>query len=66
MWMLYINVRLAIWLKIKKDATIEERSDPPGHMENIRTILHLSIPYDGFRIFGFLDGTGFRNTETGI
>ena len=25
-----------------------------------------SIPYDGFRIFGFLDDTGFRTTATRI
>ena len=45
--------------KLKKDQILRD-------MENIYTIVYLSIPYDGFRIFGVLDDTGFLTTATGI
>ena len=35
-------------------------------MDSVQNIVHLSIPFDAFRIFGFLDDTGFRTTATGI
>ena len=53
-------------VKLRDGATIKETSDTPNNMENIRTIVHISIPYDGFRIFGLLDDTGFCTIATGI
>ena len=60
------DFRYAIWLKLKEGATIQERFGYEGVMNSICTIVYLSIPCDAFRIFGFLDDTGFRTTVAGI
>ena len=67
MWIPYIHdFTLAIWFKLKEGSTIEDTSDTPHDMENIHTIVHLSIPYNGFRIVGILDDTSFCTTATWI
>ena len=45
---------------------MEERYDTTDILTNIRTIVLLSIPFESFHIFGFLDDTGFRTTAPGI
>ena len=30
------------------------------------TLIHIEIPFESFRIFGFIDDTGFRTTAPGI
>ena len=45
---------------------MEERYNSSDLSQNWRTIVLLSIPFDAFRIFGFLDDTGFRTTAPGI
>ena len=67
MWMPYIHDSIfSIWINLKEGSRIEERPDTPHDIENIHTIVHLSISYDGLRIFGFLDNTGFRTIAIGI
>jgi len=67
MWMSQIkNFRLAIWLKLNDGYTVEERYDATNLLMNLTTIVLLSIPFESFRIFGFLDDTGFRTTAPGI
>ena len=66
-WMPQIkNFRLAIWLKLNEGYSVEERYDTTDILRTIRTIVLLSIPFESFRIFGFLDDTGFRTTAPGI
>ena len=65
MWMPYVtDFRRAIWTKLNEGATVTERDSHDGENNPIRTIVNLSIPFDAFRIFGFLDDTGFRTTAT--
>ena len=67
MWMSQIKIfRLAIWLKLNDGYTVEERYDATNLLMNLTTIVLLSIPFEAFRIFGFLDDTGFRTTAPGI
>ena len=67
MWLPQIDdFRLAIWLKLNEGYRIEERYNPMDMSQNWRTLVLLSIPFDAFRIFGFLDDTGFRTTAPGI
>ena len=67
MWVPHINdFRLSIWLKLNEGYSVEERYNATDIMQNLRTIVLLSIPYEAFRIFGFLDDTGFRTTAPGI
>lgn len=67
MWLPQINeFRLAIWKKLNDGYTVEERYNSSDLSQNWRTIVLLSIPFDAFRIFGFLDDTGFRTTAPGI
>ena len=66
-WIPYINdFRLALLLKLKDSYTIEETSDTEKNINNICTILLLSMPFDAFCIFNFLDDAGFCTTATGI
>ena len=53
------DFRSTIWRKITDGGTIETN----GSNE---TLVTLNIPFDSFRIFGFLDDTGFRTTAPGI
>ena len=65
MWMPYVtDFRRAIWNKLNEGATVTERDSHDGENNPVRTIVNLSIPFDAFRIFGFLDDTGFRTTAT--
>ena len=67
MWMPQVkNFRLAIWLKLNEGHSVEERYDATNLLMNLTTIVLLSIPFQSFRIFGFLDDTGFRTTAPGI
>ena len=59
-WLDYIDdFRFAIWQKIMQGGTIESSN-------NKETLVTLDIPMDSFRVFGFLDDTGFRTTAPGI
>ena len=53
------DFRSCIWTKITGGVTIETT-------RNAESLVTLQIPFDTFRIFGFLDDTGFRTTATGI
>ena len=67
MWMPYVkDFRYAIWLKLKQGATVSVRSGYKSEVDSIQSIVHLSISFEAFRIFGFLDDTGFRTTATDI
>ena len=61
MWVPHIeSFRRAIWHKLVTGATIEE----DGRSGDRRQIT-LDIPFETFRIFGFIDDTGFRTTAPG-
>ena len=67
MWMPEVkNFRLAIWLKLNNGYSVEERYDTTNLLMNLTRIVLLSIPFQSFRIFEFLDDTGFRKTAPGI
>ena len=67
LWLPQIDdFRLAIWKKLNDGYTMEERFNARDLSQNWRTILLLSISFDTFRIFGFLDDTDFRTTAPGI
>lgn len=61
MWVPQIHsMREAIWLKIRDGVTVER--DEGGNSSYV----FLDIPLHLFRIFGFLDNTGFRLNAPGI
>ena len=67
MWMSQAkNFQLAIWLKLNEGYSVEERYNATNLLMNLTTIVLLSIPLQSFRIFGFLDDTGFRTTAPAI
>ena len=67
MWLPQLDeFRFAIWKKLNEGYSVEERLNPDDLSQNWRTIILLSIPFNAFRIFGFLDDTGFRTTAPGI
>jgi hypothetical protein len=53
------DFRNTIWRKISAGGTMEI------NVTN-ETLVTLGIPFDSFRVFGFLDDTGFRTTAPGI
>ena len=66
MWIPHIDsFRFAIWQKIKEGFTVEETYDTQTYETVTSRLISLDIPYDAFRIFGFLDDTGFRTTTPG-
>ena len=67
MWIPHIDsFRFAIWKKIQEGFTVEETYDTQTFETVTSRLISLEIPYNAFRIFGFLDDTGFRTTTPGI
>ena len=67
MWMPKIDeFRYAIWDKLSNGAALDISSNGEGNDETLHRCAYLQIPFDSFRIFGFLDDTGFRTTAPGI
>ena len=63
-WIPHIDAfRHAIWQKIVGGGTIEYSFQ---NNERVDTLVELEIPFDSFRIFGFVDNTGFRTSAPGI
>jgi hypothetical protein len=65
MWRSHIrDFRYAIWDRLRSGATHQETTLEPGvgHQQHI----FLDIPFESFRIFGFLDDTGIRTNAPGI
>ena len=66
MWIEQItDFRHAIWSRLSNGGSIEEASGNDRQNNSNDQIVFLSIPRDSFRIFGFLDDTGFRTTAPG-
>ena len=66
MWMPHVNgFCQAVWSKISGTCSIHETTDTNNNT-NISSVHYLNIPQDSFRIFGFLDNTGFCTTAPGI
>ena len=62
MWVNYIPMlRHAIWSKLRQGATVEE-IEFNEDVSNWNRYVFLDIPFESFRIFGFMDDTGFRTT----
>jgi hypothetical protein len=65
MWRDHIrDFRFAIWDRLRSGATLQESVLEPdiGNQQHI----FLDIPFESFRIFGFLDDTGIRTNAPGI
>ena len=61
MWVPHISsFRETIWNKVVNGFTVESSHD--GSEKNI----FMNMPLSTFRIFGFLDDTGFRTNASGI
>ena len=61
MWVDQIkDFRNSIWKKLTQGYTIESTTDTQGTVHQTVTNVSLEIPPSSFRIFGFLDDTGFR------
>ena len=64
-WVPYIvDFRDAIWSRLCRGCTIESNTQPNNSIPS-RTSVGLDIPKESFRIFGFLDDTGFRTSAPG-
>ena len=62
-WLPHIDsFRRAIWQKIMSGGTVET-----SYADNVvnQTLIQFSIPFESFRIFGFLDDTGYRTSAPG-
>ena len=57
------SFRHAIWQKIVRGGTIESSIK---NNQRVEPFVELEIPLDSFRIFGFLDDTGFRTSAPDI
>ena len=55
----------AIWNKLRHGATVEETVHNESVRSDVDSFIFLGIPLNSFRIFGFLDDTGFRTTAPG-
>ena len=65
-WIPYIDqFRHAIWTKINDGYSVEESVDPSNNANNITRYISINIPFESFRIFSFLDDTGFRTSAPG-
>ena len=63
MWVQSIpEFQYAIWNKLRHGATVEETEHNEQVRANVTNFIFLGIPLNSFRIFGFLDDTGFRTT----
>ena len=63
-WLPHLDsFRDAIWRKIVSGGTIETSL---GNNQAQEIYARIEIPKDSFRIFGFLDDTGFRTTAPGL
>ena len=54
------NVCRLIWLKLNEGETVKETTDKNDAASEVRGYVSLDIPFERWRIFGFLDNTGFR------
>ena len=67
LWVPYINsFRFAIWEKLNGTQTVEDTFDSTTNEVDTSRLISLDIPFETFRIFGFLDDTGFRTTVPGL
>ena len=57
--------RRAIWEKLRSGVTREEVLTEEALGESSERYVFLDIPFESFRIFSFLDDTGFRTTSPG-
>ena len=63
-WMPHIDYfRQCLWEKVTGGGTIKTSTE---HGNSSSQLITNDIPFDNFRIFGFLDDTGFRTTAPGI
>jgi hypothetical protein len=60
------DFRLAIWNKVTNGVTVELANNGENDDGCGDRVYHVDMPYESFRIFGFLDDTGFRTTAPGI
>ena len=51
--------------KLRHGATVEETDHNEQVRGNVSNFIFLGIPLNSFRLFGFLDDTGFRTTAPG-
>ena len=66
MWIPKItDFRYAIWDKLRRGATVEETVYSDDIAADVNRFIFWGIPFESFRIFGFLDDTGFRTTAPG-
>lgn len=67
MWLDSIeDFRYAIWSRVMNGVVVNEYPNNDTGVGNTDTYVHVGIPFESFRIFGFLDDTGFRTTAPGI
>ena len=59
------DFRYAIWDKLRRGAIVEETVYRNAVASDVNIFIFLGIPFESFRIFGFLDDTGFRTTAPG-
>ena len=65
MWILHISVfRHAIWSKLTAGVLVDYLPNQNYHNDDDR-VFHLTIPFESFYIFGFIDDTGFCTTSHG-
>ena len=66
MWILQIHqFRYAIWDRLRNGMTIEEMEYSPELGRHRNRYVFLNVPFESWRIFGFIDDTGFRTTAPG-
>ena len=67
MWMPHMDeFRYALWDRLRSGVTVEEIAYEDGMRSDPTSYVFLGIPFDSFRIFGFLDDTGFRTSTPGL
>ena len=65
-WIPHIyDSRKAIWEMLNTGYGVGVTTDPTDRSQNLRRHIHIDIPFETFRVFGFLDNTGFRTTAPG-
>ena len=58
-WIPYVpDFRHAIWNKVTNGVTIELSNNEESKDGRGGRVYHVDMPYESFRIFGFLDDTG--------
>ena len=60
-----VDFRRVIWDRLRNGATVEELSFVPEIGENPQSHVFIDIPFEPFRIFGFLYDTSFKTNAPG-